>query len=67
MITLRGLRPIRPRPVALLGAVLLIVGGSYLATAVSQTRLPGPVSPQAAASIAPLDVPAPAAGRFQER
>jgi tetratricopeptide (TPR) repeat protein len=65
MITIRGLRPVRPRPVALLGAVLLILGGSYLAVAIGTLRQPAPVAPQSAVSIAPLDVPAPAAGRFQ--
>ena len=66
MISLRGLRPVRPRPIVVVGAVALILGGSYLAAAIGTMRIPGPVSPQAAASLAPLDVPAPAAGRFEE-
>jgi tetratricopeptide (TPR) repeat protein len=65
MITVRRLRPARPRPVALLGAVLLIVAGSYLASAIGDARLPGPASGGVAAIDAPVDAPAPPAGRSE--
>ncbi len=65
MITKRRLPLFRPRPVALLGTALLVVAASYLAAALSSGPPVAPPAADPAASLAPLDEPAPPAGRSE--
>lgn len=65
MITDRRLRFIRPRAAGLALAALLVVSASYLVSALGGENPVGPSATGPAAGLAPLDQPAPPAGRSE--
>lgn len=65
MITHRRLRFIRPRTTGLALAALLVVSGSYLASALTSGEPIAPSAAGPAASLAPLDQAVPPAGRSE--
>ena len=65
MTKARRFRFVRPRPVGLLGAMLLVLASTYLVTAQNGGNLAGSQAIAPAASLAPPDAPAPPAGRSE--